>query len=85
MKIKGDPQWAMRRRVINTALISCLGLSVYAVAHSPEMAMAVLPHTAILSGAIIGSYVFGAAWERVGGVPGGNSVGDPTMQGVAGE
>lgn len=67
MTAKGDPQWAMRRRVIHATLISCLGLSVYAVSHSPEMAMAVFPHTALLAGAVVGSYVFGAEWGRIKG------------------
>lgn len=74
MKIKGDPQWAMRRRIVITTLLYCAGLSTYAVSHSPEMATAVLPHTALGAFGIIGSYVFGAAWERVSGVPGGNAV-----------
>lgn len=83
MKVKGDPQWAMRRRVVIASLGFCAGLSIYAVSHSPEMANAVVPHMSLLAGAIIGSYVFGAAWERVGGVPGGNMVsgGQPPLAG----
>lgn len=75
MKVRGDPQWAMRRRIIIISLLACLGLSIHAVAHSPEMAQAVLPQTALLAGAVIGSYVFGASWERINNVPGGNVVG----------
>lgn len=73
-KVKGDPQWAMRRRTIIASLVSCLGLSIYAISKGPETAAAVVPSVSMLAGAIIGSYVFGAAWERVGGVPGGNAV-----------
>jgi hypothetical protein len=73
-RVKGDPQWAMRRRTIIAALISCLGLSIFAIARGAETAAAVVPSMAMLAGAIIGSYVFGAAWERIGGVPPGNTI-----------
>lgn len=73
-RVKGDPQWAMRRRTIIAALVSCLGLSIFAISQGPETAAAVVPSMAMLASAIIGSYVFGAAWERVGGVPPGNTI-----------
>lgn len=64
-----DPNWRGRRRVVVYSLLSCLGLSVYAVGHSVEMAEVVLLYTSGLSGAVIGSYVFGSAWERAKGIP----------------
>ena len=76
-KVRLDPEWTGRRRIVHATLISCLGLSVYAVSHSAAMAEAVLPNTTTLAGAVVGAYVFGAAWERVRGVGGGNSYEPP--------
>lgn len=75
MKIKGDPQWTMRRRVVNSTLVACLVLSVFAIYRddgSGGLAGAVLMPVAMLAGSVVGSYVFGAAWERVRGVTSGN-------------
>lgn len=57
--------WTIRRRVIFGALAFCAWASAHAVLAGPDLAAAVLPHTAVLAGAVIGSYVFGAAWEDI--------------------
>lgn len=72
MRIKGDPQWTMRRRVIVGTLLSCLILSVYAISQDAGTASAVVPSMAMLAGSVVGSYCFAASWERVRGVQGGN-------------
>jgi hypothetical protein len=72
-KITLDPSWHSRRLVVRLTLLSCLLLSSYAVWNGPVLAQAVLPWTAGLAGAVIGSYVFGSSWERVSGVPSLNS------------
>ncbi len=68
-KLELDPSWYGRRQVVRWTLLSCLGLSGYSVYHSVEMAAVVLLYTSGLAGAVIGSYVFGAAWERTRGIP----------------
>lgn len=35
----------------------------------PAMATIVFPNVSLLAGGVIGSYVFGAAWERTSGIP----------------
>jgi hypothetical protein len=72
--VKGDPQWAMRRRVIVITLLTCLGLSFYAISKDAATAAAVVPSLSMLAGAVIGSYVFGASWERINGIPPGNTI-----------
>lgn len=63
-----DPSWAGRRCVVRWSLVSCLGLSIYSIYSGPTMAQAVIPYVSGLAGMIIGSYVFGAAWERTSGI-----------------
>lgn len=67
-----DPSWAGRRRVVRLALLSCLGLSLYSMILGTAMAAIVFPPLAILAGSVIGSYVFGASWERTSGIPSAN-------------
>jgi len=74
--VKADPTWTGRRRVIRLTLLSCLVLSEQAVLGGPGLAQAVLPWTGGLAGAVIGSYVFGAAWERTSGIQSQNKVED---------
>jgi len=66
--IKMDPSWAGRRRVVRLSLLSCFGLALYSMYLGPAMAAVVFPCVSALAGAVIGSYVFGAAWERTSGV-----------------
>lgn len=63
------PHWTIRRRVIFGALALCAWASIHAVLAGPELAAAVLPHTSVLAAAVIGSYVFGAAWEDIAAIP----------------
>lgn len=74
MRVRGDPQWTMRRRVVIATLSSCLGLSLTAIFKDAATAQAVVPSMALLASGVVGSYVFGAAWERVKGIPSGNIV-----------
>lgn len=71
-KIKMDPSWTGRRRVVRLSLLTCLLLAAWSMHISVEMAGVVFPPLAILAGSVIGSYVFGAAWERSSGVPSNN-------------
>lgn len=64
-----DPSWYSRRLVIRYTLLSLLGLAVYSMYLGYQMASVVFPSVSLLAGGIIGSYVFGASWERVNGVP----------------
>lgn len=68
-KLHLDPSWNGRRQVVRLSLLSCLVLSEQAILGGSALAQAVLPWTAGLAGAVIGSYVFGAAWERTSGIP----------------
>lgn len=67
-----DPAWSGRRRVVRLTLLSCLGLAIYSMTLGASMAAIVFPPLALLAGSVIGSYVFGAAWERTNGIPSGN-------------
>lgn len=71
-KVKLDPAWHGRRRIINLTLISCLGLVIYSISQGAPTAQAVVPSISLLASAIIGSYIFGASYERVSGIPSGN-------------
>lgn len=68
VKLHLDPSWHSRRLVIRISLLSCLGLTLYSMYLGSQMAGIVIPNVALLSGSIIGSYVFGSSWERVNGV-----------------
>lgn len=74
--VKLDPTWHSRRVVIRCTLLSCLALSAYSMYLGPAMATVVFPNVCLLAGGVIGSYVFGASWERVNGVPSLNSQGE---------
>lgn len=68
-KLRPDPSWSGRRRVIRLSLLAAFGMSEQAILGGADLAQAVLPWTLGLAGAVIGSYVFGAAWERTSGIP----------------
>lgn len=72
MGIQMDVSWAGRRRVVRLTLLSCLGLALYSMHLGSQMAAIVYPSVSTLAGAVIGSYVFGAAWERTSGIPSAN-------------
>lgn len=76
MKIKGDPQWAMRRARVDAVLVGGTIFAIYAVVHGPEMANVVIPHVTNLVIFVMGFYVGGAVAERLRGVPGGNIIVD---------
>lgn len=67
-RLRPDPSWIGRRRVVRLSLLTCLVMSEQAILGGADLAQSVLPWTAGLAGAVIGSYVFGASWERVSGV-----------------
>lgn len=67
-KVKLDPSWHSRRLVVRLTLLSCLGLVIYSMFLGTQMAAIVFPPISILSGSVIGAYVFGASYERVNGV-----------------
>lgn len=84
MRVHGDPQWAKRRQVIHWSLWACLGLSLLSIVRDDGtggLANAVMWPVASTAGAIIGSYCFSAAWERVRGVPSQNYIEDDTAGG----
>ena len=68
-RVRLDPSWAGRRRVVRCTLLSCLGLTIYSMVLGPQMAGIVVPTTGSLAAAVIGFYVGGASWERVSGIP----------------
>ncbi|MEX2739900.1 hypothetical protein AB3480_00375 [Rhizobium mongolense] len=61
-----DPDWAVRRRIIIIALLWSAGLVTYlAVWGRPiELSDTIAMNLILLIGGIIGSYVFGAVWEK---------------------
>jgi hypothetical protein len=73
-RVRLDPAWAGRRSVVRYTLISCLGLAVYSMYLGPSMAAVVFPPVSFLAGGVIGSYVFGASWERTAGIASGNTL-----------
>lgn len=74
MKIKGDPQWAMRRRAVNIVLYASGASLAYAFYHGVDMVNAVMPSVRDIVIFTMGFYVTGATAERIFGVPGGNIV-----------
>jgi hypothetical protein len=69
-----DPQWAGRRRIIYATLIFSWASIFYASAKDAPTAAAVVPPMALIITGVVSAYVFGGAWERIGGVPSGNVV-----------
>lgn len=66
MDHKGSPDWAVRRRIIiisllwSGAVVTYLAIWGRPIALSDTVAMNLI----LLIGGIIGSYVFGAVWEK---------------------
>jgi hypothetical protein len=66
MDHKADPDWAVRRRIIILALIWIGALVTYlAIWGKPDsLREAIATGLILLFGSIVGSYVFGAVWEK---------------------
>lgn len=66
MDHKASPDWAVRRRIIILVLIWCAGLVTYlaTVGRPNSLSETVATSLILLMGSIIGSYVFGAVWEK---------------------
>lgn len=74
VRIKGDPQWAMRRRAVNLVLYACAACVGFAACAGVEMMAVVMPNIKDIVIFTMGFYVTGATAERIFGVPGGNTV-----------
>jgi DMSO reductase anchor subunit len=66
MDHKADPDWAVRRRIIILVLIWGAGLITYLAVWGRPIALSdtIAMNLILLMGGIIGSYVFGAVWEK---------------------
>ncbi|MCZ7855995.1 hypothetical protein O9X81_05160 [Agrobacterium salinitolerans] len=66
MDHKASPDWSVRRRIIILSLIWCAALVTYlAVWGKPtSLSEAIATGLILLFGSIVGSYVFGAVWEK---------------------
>jgi DMSO reductase anchor subunit len=66
MDHKASPDWSVRRRIIILSLIWCATLVTYlAVWGKPtSLSEAIATGLILLFGSIVGSYVFGAVWEK---------------------
>jgi hypothetical protein len=61
-----SPDWAVRRRIIILTLIWCSGIVTYLAIWGRPIALSdtIAMNLILLMGGIIGSYVFGAVWEK---------------------
>lgn len=59
------PPWKLRRRIINLTLLFCAGIVIWLVidGRDTNLAAATVNAAFLLAGMVIGSYVFGAAWD----------------------
>lgn len=59
------PSWRIRRRIIVATLLFCAGEIIYLTGwgQDTDLASTLANGVLILAGAVIGSYVFGAAWD----------------------
>lgn len=66
MDHKADPDWAVRRRIIILVLIWSSGLITYLAVFGRPIALSdtIAMNLIFMMGGIIGSYVFGAVWEK---------------------
>lgn len=66
MDHKGSADWAVRRRIIIISLLWSGGLVTYLAIWGRPIALSdtVAMNLILLIGGIIGSYVFGAVWEK---------------------
>lgn len=62
-----QPSWARRRRVIYLTILFCAGVISYLTGWGKDTRLAetIAQFAWITAGGVIGSYVFGAAWEDV--------------------
>jgi hypothetical protein len=61
-----SPDWAVRRRIIILVLIWSAGIITYLAIWGRSIALSdtIAMNLILLMGGIIGSYVFGAVWEK---------------------
>ena len=60
--------WRNRRRVLHTSLATCVIMCIYAIERADESVAVEMINTAgFVVMAVIPTYIFGAAWERVNG------------------
>jgi hypothetical protein len=66
MDHKADPDWAVRRRIIILVLIWGAGVVTYLAVWGRPIALSdtIAMNLIFMMGGIIGSYVFGAVWEK---------------------
>lgn len=66
MDHKASADWAVRRRIIILSLLWSAGLITYIAVWGRPIALSdtVAMNMILLFGGIIGSYVFGAVWDR---------------------
>ncbi len=59
------PPWKLRRRIVNLTLLFCAGVVIWLIARGEDTALAgsIVNAAFLLAGMVIGSYVFGAAWD----------------------
>lgn len=59
------PTWDKRRRIIHLTLLFCAGVIVWMLLNGEDTALnqSIATGVLILAGSVIGSYVFGAAWD----------------------
>lgn len=65
MKPSGRPSWKIRRRVVALTLLFCGGATVWLLGwgEDTELNRTIANGLILLAGGVIGSYVFGAAWD----------------------
>ncbi|TCM56144.1 hypothetical protein C8J36_103514 [Rhizobium sp. PP-F2F-G48] len=66
MDHKASPDWAVRRRIIILSLLWCAGMVTYLAVFGRPIALSdtIAMNLIFLFGGIVGSYVFGAVWDR---------------------
>lgn len=64
-EIYGRPPWKIRRRIVNLSLLFCAGAVAWLLVagEDNELNRAIANGAFVLAGAVIASYVFGAAWD----------------------
>lgn len=64
---EGKPSWRIRRRIIIATLIFCAAEVAYLTGWGDDtrLAEAIATGCLLLAGSVIGSYVFGAAWQDI--------------------
>lgn len=64
-EIYGRPPWKIRRRIVNLSLLFCASAVAWLLVagEDSELNRAIANGAFVLAGAVIASYVFGAAWD----------------------